>query len=88
MTNNQLQETNNQLVKEKNVSDKVLNSIINLKSQDALQLPKEYSYANALKEAWLIISQDNKLMRCTAPAARLVNKIFPNVLTCIFILSP
>lgn len=65
MTNNQVRETNNQLSKEQNVSEKVFDRIANLKSQDALQLPKEYSYANALKEAWLIISQDNKLMRCT-----------------------
>lgn len=35
-----------------------------LESQGNLELPNDYSPSNAMKQAWLQISQDNKLMSC------------------------
>jgi recombination protein RecT len=60
--NTKLQKVENQLLAEKNVSDSVLNKVKVLESQGNLELPKDYSASNAMKQAWLKISQDNKLM--------------------------
>ena len=60
--NNKLQTIEQQLVQEKNVSDNVLNKVRVLESQGNLELPNDYSPSNAMKQAWLQISQDNKLM--------------------------
>lgn len=57
-----LQKIEDQLLAEKNVSDNVLNKVRVLESQGNLELPKDYSPSNAMKQAWLKISQDNKLM--------------------------
>ena len=62
--NNKLQTIEQQLVQEKNVSDNVLNKVRVLESQGNLELPNDYSPSNAMKQAWLQISQDNKLMSC------------------------
>lgn len=59
---NKLQKIEDQLLAEKNVSDNVLNKVRVLESQGNLELPKDYSPSNAMKQAWLKISQDNKLM--------------------------
>lgn len=59
---NKLQKIEDQLLVEKNVSDNVLNKVRVLESQGNLELPKDYSPSNAMKQAWLKISQDNKLM--------------------------
>lgn len=65
MTENKLQTIENQLLQEKNVSDNVLNKVRVLEAQGNLELPKDYSPSNAMKQAWLKISQDSKLMNCT-----------------------
>ena len=59
---NKLQKIEDQLLAEKNVSDNVLNKVRVLESQGNLELPKDYSPSNAMKQAWLKISQDSKLM--------------------------
>ncbi|UXR83200.1 RecT family recombinase [Staphylococcus sp. IVB6214] len=64
MTSNQLQKVEQQLLEEKNVSDNVLNKVKVLEAQGNLELPNDYSPSNAMKQAWLQISQDNKLMAC------------------------
>lgn len=46
-------------VEEKNITDVVLNKVINLQSQGAIDFPQNYSVANALKSAYLIL-QDAK----------------------------
>lgn len=58
----QLQKVEKQLLDERNVSDNVLNKVRVLESQGNLELPEHYSPSNAMKQAWLAISQDNKLM--------------------------
>lgn len=70
MANNQVQPTNlkmvqERIVNEKNVTDEVLNKINVYQAQGNLSLPTGYSAENALKEAWLVISQNNKLANCT-----------------------
>lgn len=40
---------------EKNISDNILNRVMKLESENGLQFPKNYSYANALKSAWLVL---------------------------------
>ncbi|WP_347099648.1 recombinase RecT [Staphylococcus ureilyticus] len=65
MTENKLQTIEDQLLQEKNVSDNVLNKVRVLEAQGNLELPKDYSPSNAMKQAWLKISQDSKLMNCT-----------------------
>lgn len=60
--NTQLQKVEQQLLQEKNVSDNVLNKVRVLESQGNLELPANYSPSNAMKQAWLTISQDKKLM--------------------------
>ncbi|PKE52741.1 recombinase [Macrococcoides caseolyticum] len=65
MTNNQLQKVEAQLIAEKNVSDSVLNKVRVLESQGNLSLPRDYEPSNALKQAWLQISENSKLMACT-----------------------
>lgn len=62
---NKLQKTESQLVAEKNISDNVLNKVRVLENQGNLELPANYSTANAMKQAWLQISQDKKLMDTT-----------------------
>ncbi len=57
-----LQKVEQQLIEERNVSDTVLNKVRVLESQGNLELPANYSPSNAMKQAWLIIAQDNKLM--------------------------
>jgi len=59
---NKLQKVEQQLLAEKNVSDSVLNKVRVLESQGNLELPKDYSPSNAMKQAWLKISQDDKLL--------------------------
>lgn len=65
MTENKLQKIENQLVEEKNITDNVLNKIHVYQAQGNLSLPSDYSAENALKEAWLVISQNSKLVNCT-----------------------
>lgn len=60
-----LKKVEQQLIEEKNVSDSVLNKVRVLEAQGNLELPPDYSVSNAMKEAWLQISQDSKLMACT-----------------------
>lgn len=64
MSNELMQRVENQLLEEKNVSDNVLNKVRVLEAQGNLELPADYSPSNAMKQAWLQISQDNKLMAC------------------------
>lgn len=61
--NNTLQTTNeNSLsVKEKNISDKVLNSLSIMQEQQGLVLPKGYNPTNALKAAYLKLAESNLL---------------------------
>jgi Recombinational DNA repair protein (RecE pathway) len=42
---------------EKNLSDQVLNRVKDLEKENNLQFPANYSYANALKSAWLILQE-------------------------------
>lgn len=65
MTNNQLAKVEAQLLEEKNVSDSVLNKVRVLEHQGNLNLPKDYDPANALKQAWLQITDNSKLLACT-----------------------
>ncbi|SDK81709.1 RecT family recombinase [Lacicoccus qingdaonensis] len=60
--NTKLQKVEQQLLDEKNVSDSVLNKVRVLENQGNLELPANYSPSNAMKQAWLTISQDKKLM--------------------------
>lgn len=47
---------------EKNISDNVMNRVIQLEKDGGLDLPENYSYANALKSAWLYLNdKSNKL---------------------------
>lgn len=46
-------------VLEKNVSDQVLNRVKELEKENNLQFPANFSYANALKSAWLILQETN-----------------------------
>ncbi|EJO7204188.1 recombinase RecT [Staphylococcus pseudintermedius] len=64
MSNQLMQRVESQLLEEKNVSDNVLNKVRVLEAQGNLELPVDYSPSNAMKQAWLQISQDNKLMAC------------------------
>ncbi|HAR6487871.1 TPA: recombinase RecT [Staphylococcus pseudintermedius] len=64
MSNELMQRVESQLLEEKNVSDNVLNKVRVLEAQGNLELPADYSTSNAMKQAWLQISQDNKLMAC------------------------
>ncbi|EHV5261745.1 recombinase RecT [Staphylococcus pseudintermedius] len=64
MSNELMQRVESQLLEEKNVSDNVLNKVRVLEAQGNLELPADYSPSNAMKQAWLQISQDNKLMAC------------------------
>ncbi|MEH7939069.1 RecT family recombinase [Staphylococcus pseudintermedius] len=64
MSNELMQRVEAQLLEEKNVSDNVLNKVRVLEAQGNLELPADYSPSNAMKQAWLQISQDNKLMAC------------------------
>lgn len=43
--------------KKKNVTDKVLNRIKDLEAQGNISFPKSYSYSNALKSAYLMLSE-------------------------------
>lgn len=62
---NKLQKVEQQLLVEKNISDNVLNKVKVLEAQGNLELPRDYSASNAMKQAWLIVSQDKKLMDTT-----------------------
>jgi len=42
---------------EKNLSDQVLNRVKDLEKENNLQFPANYSYANALKSAWLVLQE-------------------------------
>ena len=46
---------NKVIVKEKNITDVVLNQVNALQKSNAIQFPENYSYANALKSAWLVL---------------------------------
>lgn len=48
-------------VAEKNITDKVLNQVISLEKNGGLVLPKNYSAENALKSAYLVLSESNLL---------------------------
>lgn len=48
-------------VTEKNISDKVLNQVSNLVETQGLVLPQNYNVANALKSAYLKLSENNLL---------------------------
>jgi recombination protein RecT len=55
-----------ELVKfEKNISDTVLNKISEMTNTQQLALPDNYSAANAIKSAWLMIQEDEKTLKCT-----------------------
>ena len=58
---NNLQTTNNQLVTEKNITDKVLNQVTALSKNNSLVLPPNYSYENALKFAYLELEANHLL---------------------------
>lgn len=49
--------TNQIMVTEKNVTDKVLNSVKRMQTEGSLQIPPNYSPENALKAAYLILSE-------------------------------
>lgn len=46
-----------EVIKEKNMSDNVLNRVKELQKENNLQCPANYSYQNALKSAWLILQE-------------------------------
>ena len=46
-----------EVIKEKNMSDNVLNRVKELQKENSLQCPTNYSYQNALKSAWLILQE-------------------------------
>ena len=46
-----------EVIKEKNMSDNVLNRVKELQKENNLQCPANYSYPNALKSAWLILQE-------------------------------
>lgn len=46
-----------EVIKEKNISDNVLNRVKELQKENNLQCPANYSYQNALKSAWLILQE-------------------------------
>ncbi|MCF8360738.1 MAG: recombinase RecT [Prolixibacteraceae bacterium] len=59
---------------EKNISDAVLTRINELEEVDAIDLPKDYSAANALRTGWLVLLETNDrsgkpvLESCTKPS--------------------
>ncbi len=55
------QTTSVAMVDEKNISDKVLNSVNKLTTEQNLVLPKNYNVSNALKAAYLKLSESNLL---------------------------
>ena len=63
MENNKLQKTTGTAlnVKEKNITDKVLNSITCMEQEQGLVLPKNYNPSNALKAAYLKLADSNLL---------------------------
>lgn len=50
---------------DKSIADSVFNKIVELEDQGGLDLPPNYSPANALKSAWLIFQDSSDLMKCT-----------------------
>ena len=50
---------------DKSIADSVFNKIIELEDQGGLDLPPNYSPANALKSAWLIFQDNKDLMECS-----------------------
>lgn len=52
-------------IKEKNVTDLVYNRVIEMQSQNAIDMPNNYSWANALKSAYLILSEQKMTDRKT-----------------------
>lgn len=46
-----------EVIKEKNMSDNVLNRVKELQKENNLQCPPNYSYQNALKSAWLMLQE-------------------------------
>ena len=68
MSNNQqpAAATNTEMVKkELNVVDQTLQRVLSMQENKELQLPKDYSAANALKSAWLILQDKPELLQCT-----------------------
>jgi len=57
---------------EKNISDNILNRVMKLESENGLQFPKNYSYANALKSAWLVLQ--NTTDKNKVPVLKSCNK--------------
>lgn len=57
---------------EKNISDNILNRVMKLESENGLQFPKNYSYANALKSAWLVLQ--NTFDKNKVPVLKSCNK--------------
>lgn len=49
---------------EKNIADSTLARVQQMQENNELQLPKDYSAANALKSAWLIMADKPELLQC------------------------
>lgn len=64
-------------VLEKNIADSTLARVQQMQENNELQLPKDYSAANALKSAWLILADKPELLQCdkTSIAYALLNMV-------------
>lgn len=62
---------------EKNIADSTLARVQQMQENNELQLPKDYSAANALKSAWLILADKPDLLQCdkTSIAYALLNMV-------------
>lgn len=69
--NNNIQSVTNEIVEatkknvmEKDIADSIMNRVMELEKQGSLVMPLNYNAGNALKEAMLIINNDNDLLKC------------------------
>ena len=73
-----------EVIKEKNMSDNVLNRVKELQKENNLQCPANYSYQNALKSAWLILQEtvdrDKKPVLNTCTQMSIMNSLLNMVI--------
>jgi recombination protein RecT len=73
-----------EVIKEKNISDNVLNRVKELQKENNLQCPANYSYQNALKSAWLILQEtvdrDKKPVLNTCTQMSIMNSLLNMVI--------
>lgn len=67
-------------VKEKNMTDWVHNQVVEMQSQNAIDMPNNYSWANALKSAYLILSEQKMTDKKTPVLEGCTNESIANAL--------